>query len=252
MIPDGFVSARTTCQLPACRVESPPEGVITAQLKEKMEKIILRGANFKYWKENILLCLVTMVFSSLMVIVNKLNLPGEIHRLETRWDLAIPVILPFVLAYLLYFPFVYLGWAYIFAWWPRYFRPYAIAMMTIGLITGIINITYQTYAPRAVVDNTDMLARMLIWLYNLNRPLTALPSLHVSHSLCTGYFLSKISPKWTWLWMSTVVLISISTLFVKHHYIADVVIGGLLGAIVCLAIDVIWEGRAASRSLVKE
>jgi hypothetical protein len=31
-----------------------------------------------------------------------------------------------------------------------------------------------------------------------------------------------------------------------------VVIGGLLGAIVCLAIDVIWEGRAASRSLVKE
>ena len=124
-------------------------------------------------------------------------------------------------------------------------------MMIIGLITAMINITYQTYAPRAVVDNTDILARMLIWLYNLNRPLTALPSLHVAHSLCTGYFLSKIFPKQTWLWMSTVVLISISTLFVKHHYIADVVIGGLLGAIVCLAIDVIWEGRAASLPLVK-
>jgi membrane-associated phospholipid phosphatase len=160
--------------------------------------------------------------------------------------------LPFVLAYILYFPFVYLGWAYIFALWPRYFRPYALAMMIIGLITGIINITYQTYAPRAVVDNTDILARMLIWLYNLNRPLTALPSLHVAHSLCTGYFLRKIFPKWTWLGMFTVVLISISTLFVKHHYIVDVVIGGLLGAIVCLAIDVIWEGRSAYRSPVKE
>ena len=217
-----------------------------------MGKIILRRASKKYWKENILLCLVTMVFSSLMVIVNKLNLPGEIHRLETRWDLAIPVILPFVLVYILYFPFVYLSWAYIFAWWPKLFRPYALAMMCIGLITGIINITYQTYAPRAVVDNTDILASLLIWLYNLNRPLTALPSLHVSHSLCTGYFLSKIFPKQTWLWMSTVVLISISTLFVKHHYIADVVIGGLLGAIVCLTIDVIWEGRAEARSLVKE
>jgi hypothetical protein len=32
---------------------------------------------------------------------------------------------------------------------------------------------------------------MLIWLYNLNRPLTALPSLHIAHSLCTGYFLRK-------------------------------------------------------------
>ena len=220
-------------------------------IKERLKTIIIRGVNFKYWKENILLCLVTMVLSSLMVIINKLELPGEIHRLETRWDLAIPLVLPFVLAYILYFPFVYLGWAYIFAMWPKIFRPYAIAMMIIGLITGIVNIVYQTYAPRAVVDNTDVLARMLIYLYNLNRPLTALPSLHVSHSLCTGYFLSKIHPRLTWLWMSIVVLISISTLFVKHHYIADVVIGGLLGAIVCLAIDVIWEGRAASRLLVK-
>ena len=221
-------------------------------LKEKLDKFVVRGENFKYWVENLLLCLVTAIFSSLMVIINKLDLPGVVHRLETRWDLAIPVILPFVLAYMLYFPFVYLGWAYIIARWPRHFRPYAFAMMIIGLITGIINIVYQTYAPRAVVDNTDMLARLLIWLYNLNRPLTALPSLHVSGSLCTGYFLSKIHPKLTWLWMSTVVLISISTLFVKHHYIADVVTGGLLGAIVCLVIDVIWEGRAASRSLVKE
>ena len=222
------------------------------QLKEKLDKFVVRGENFKYWVENLLLCLVTAIFSSLMVIINKLDLPGVIHRLETRWDLAIPVVLPFVLAYMLYFPFVYLGWAYIIARWPRHFRPYALAMMIIGLITGIINIVYQTYAPRAVVDNTDMLARLLIWLYNLNRPLTALPSLHVSGSLCTGYFLSKIHPKLTWLWMSTVVLISISTLFAKHHYIADVVIGGLLGVIVCLTIDVIWEGRAASRSLVKE
>jgi membrane-associated phospholipid phosphatase len=218
---------------------------------EKLKKIIFREADFKYWRENIVLCVVTMVFSSLMVIINKMGLQGDIHRLETRWDLAIPLVLPFVWAYLLYFPFVYLGWAFIFAFWPKMFRPYAVAMMIIGMITGIINVIYQTHAPRAVVDNTGLLARILIWSYNLNRPLTALPSLHVSHSLCTGYFLSKIYPRLTWLWMSIVVLISISTLFVKHHYIADVVIGDLLGAIVCLAIDAIWEGRAAFRSMVK-
>ena len=221
-------------------------------IKQKLDTLNIRGVNFKFWKENIALCLVTMVLSSLMVIVNKMELPGEIHRLETRWDQAIPLILPFVWAYLLYFPFVYLGWAYIFAFWPKQFRPYAVAMMIIGVITGIVNVTYQTYAPRAVVDNTDFLAKILIWLYNLNRPLTALPSLHVAHSLATGYFLSKIYPKLTWLWMAIVVLISISTLFVKHHYIADVVIGDVLGASVCLIIDVIWEGRAAFRSLAKE
>lgn len=83
-------------------------------IKQKLDKLNFRGLDFKYWIENIALCLITIVLSSLMVIVNKMELPGEIYRLETRWDQAIPLILPFVWAYLLYFPFLYLGWASIF------------------------------------------------------------------------------------------------------------------------------------------
>jgi membrane-associated phospholipid phosphatase len=211
--------------------------------KNKMETISLRGMSLKGWSENIILFVLAAIFSSLMVIINKVNLPGEIHRLETRWDVAIPMILPFVLAYVMYFPFVYLGWAFIFAFWPYQFRPYAWAMMIIGLITGIINAIYQTYAPRAVIESTDIFARMLLWLYSLNRPLTALPSLHVSHSLCTAYFFSKIYPRLTWLWIFIVALISVSTLFVKHHYIADVTVGAILGVIVSLGIGILWEKK---------
>jgi membrane-associated phospholipid phosphatase len=185
-----------------------------------------------------------------MVIINRLNLPGEIHQVQIQLDQAIPLVLLFVPAYLLYFPFVYGGWAVIFFLSPRMFRPYAFAMMTIGLITGIVNITYNTYAARAFVEPTDFLARTLIWLYSLNQPMTALPSLHVSHSLCTGFFLSKIYPKLTVVWVSSVVLITLSTLFIKTHYFIDVVISVVLGIAVSLVVWVAWDKRVTTRKLV--
>jgi membrane-associated phospholipid phosphatase len=216
----------------------------------KLGKIFIRGFSLKEWVENVIFCVLAAFFSSLMVIINRLNLPGEIHQVQIQLDQTIPLVLPFVLAYLLYFPFVYGGWAVVFFLSPRMFRPYAFAMMTIGLITGIVNITYNTYAARAFVEPTDFLARTLIWLYSLNQPTTALPSLHVSHSLCTGFFLSKIYPKLTVVWVSSVVLITLSTLFVKTHYLIDVVISVVLGIAVSLVVWVAWDKRVTTRKLV--
>jgi membrane-associated phospholipid phosphatase len=206
----------------------------------------------KGWVENAIFCVLAGFFSSLMVIINRLNLPGEIHQVRTELDQIIPLVLPFVLAYLLYFPFVYGGWGVIFLLSPKMFRPYAFAMMTIGLITGIVNITYNTYAARAFVEPTDFLARTLIWLYSLNQPTTALPSLHVSHSLCTGFFLSKIYPKLTGVWVTSVVLITLSTLFIKTHYLIDVVISIFLGLAVSLVVWTVWDKGITTRKLVRD
>ena len=206
----------------------------------------------KGWVENAIFCVLAGFFSSLMVIINRLNLPGEIHQVRTEWDQAIPLVLPFVLAYLLYFPFVYGGWAFIFLLSPKVFRPYALAMMTIGLITGIVNITYNTYAARAFVEPTDFLARTLIWLYSLNQPTTALPSLHVSHSLCTGFFLSKIYPKLTGVWVTSVILITLSTLFIKTHYLIDVIISVFLGLAISLLVWTVWDKGITTRKLARD
>jgi membrane-associated phospholipid phosphatase len=220
--------------------------------KVKLGEISIRGMFLKGWIENAIFCVLAAFFSSLMVIINRLNLPGEIHQVRIEWDQAIPLVLPFVLAYLLYFPFVYGGWAFIFLLSPRTFRSYAFAMMTIGLITGIVNITYNTYAARAFVEPTDFLARTLIWLYSLNQPTTALPSLHVSHSLCTGFFLSKIYPKLTGVWVTSVILITLSTLFIKTHYLVDVVISIFLGLAVSLLVWTVWDKGITTRKLVRD
>jgi len=220
--------------------------------KVKIGEISFRGMFLKGWVENAIFCVLAGFFSSLMVIINRLNLPGEIHQVRIEWDQAIPLVLPFVLAYLLYFPFVYGGWAFIFLLSPKMFRTYAFAMMTIGLITGIVNITYNTYAARAFVEPTDFLARTLIWLYSLNQPTTALPSLHVSHSLCTGFFLSKIYPKLTGVWVTSVILITLSTLFIKTHYLVDVIISVFLGFTVTLLVWTVWDKGITSRKLVSD
>lgn len=208
--------------------------------------------NLKGWGGNIIFCILAAFLSSLMVIINRLNLPGEIHQVKTELDQIIPLVLPFVLAYLLYFPFVYGGWGFIFFLFPRMFRPYAFAMMTIGLITGIVDITYNTYAARALVEPNGFLAHTLVWLYGLNQPTTALPSLHVSHSLCTGFFLSKLYPKLTGVWVTVIVLITLSTLFIKTHYLVDVIISVFLGIIVSLATWVVWEKGFAARKLGRD
>ena len=215
------------------------------------EKYIL-GMSLKGWGANAIFCVLAAFFSSLMVIINRLNLPGVIHQVNIQLDQSIPLVLPFVLAYLLYFPFVYGGWGVIFLLAPKIFRPYAFAMMTIGLITGIVNITYNTAAARAFVEPTDFFSRTLIWLYSLNAPTTALPSLHVSHSLCTGFFLSKIYPKLTGIWVTCVVLITLSTLFVKTHYLIDVVISIFLGLAVSLAVWTAWDKGVTARKLARD
>jgi len=220
--------------------------------KMKRGDISFRGMSLKGWIENAIFCVLAGFFSSLMVIINRLNLPGEIHQVKIELDQSIPLVLPFVLAYLLYFPFVYGGWAVIFLLSPKMFRPYAFAMMTIGLITGIVNITYNTYAARAFVEPIDFLSRTLIWLYSLNQPTTALPSLHVSHSLCTGLFLSKIYPKLTAVWVTSVILITLSTLFVKTHWFVDVVISIFLGLAVSLIVKTVWDKGMTTRKLARD
>jgi membrane-associated phospholipid phosphatase len=219
--------------------------------KIKFWDISIRGMSLKGWGATAIFCVLAAFFSSLMVIINRLNLPGHIHSVEIGLDQDIPLLLPFVLAYLLYFPFVYGGWGGIFLLSPKMFRPYAFAMLTIGLITGIVNIAYNTAAARAFVLPTDFLSRTLIWIYSLNQPTTALPSLHVSHTICTGYFLSKIYPKLKGFWVSIVVLIALSTLFVKTHYLIDVVISVFLGIGVTHLVWKIWDKGIVPRMLAR-
>ena len=120
-------------------------------------------------------------------------------------------------------------------------------MIVIGLATAVINVTYQSYAPRALVEGSDIFSILLRWHYGLNRPLTAFPSLHVSDSVCVSYYLGRVRVQQVWLWLTCAFLISISTLLVKEHYIADVIGGLVLGVVVSTLLPRLLSGRQRVR-----
>ncbi|HNT30400.1 MAG TPA: phosphatase PAP2 family protein [bacterium] len=194
---------------------------------------------------NVYLAAISYGLGNLMMVVNRLDIPGEIHRLETGLDRAIPLVLPFIIPYFLYFGFVAFAWLFLFFFNPVLFRPFAVAAGLNGLITGIINATFQTYAPRVFVPGESLFADMLRWHYSLNRPLTSFPSLHVSVSFVCAHYLSRMYPKLK-IWLYAFAwIVTASTFFVKEHYIADAIAGVILGAGIPVLVDALFKKREA-------
>jgi membrane-associated phospholipid phosphatase len=86
---------------------------------------------------------------------------------------------------------------------------------------------------RPVHVPTDTLSGWALALnYRIDPPLNCFPSLHVTTTTLTAIVLARVSRPLGWLGATVAALIAISTLFVKQHYLLDVVGGGLLGAVV--------------------
>jgi membrane-associated phospholipid phosphatase len=187
-----------------------------------------------------------------MMIINRMDIPGDIHRVESALDRAIPLVLFFVIPYFLYFMYMAIVWIYLFLFKPKLFVPFGWAMLITGVLTAVINITYQTAAPRAFVPDMGVLADLLKWHYSINRPLTSLPSLHVIDSLVSSFFISRALPKYKFLWWGIGIGISISTLFVKEHYVADVVVGAVIALTISIACHRYFERKSQPSSVAAQ
>ncbi len=102
------------------------------------------------------------------------------------------------------------------------------ALAVIATIHSFFFIVFPTWFPRTH-ETTN-------WLYNLLRsveePTNCLPSLHTSFVLLSSWALWRMSSRkgfWFFIWA---VLIIISTLLTKQHYIVDIIAGAAVALIV--------------------
>jgi membrane-associated phospholipid phosphatase len=90
---------------------------------------------------------------------------------------------------------------------------------------------YPTVAPRGHEVTGDGFA---VWglraLYGADPPYNCLPSLHVAHSFVSAFAISRVHRRAGLAAIGAAVLVGLSTLFVKQHYVLDVVTGALLAA----------------------
>ncbi len=152
-------------------------------------------------------------------------------------------------------------WIYLFGWWLFIFgggayylwkvrhnstrlRQGLLAVLVMQLGAWAIHLLLPTYMPRPLLSPDGSLSLELVRLiYTVDPPTHAFPSLHVASTFVIAYFLQYHIPHVRPLekrllrltsW-SALVLISLSTLFIKQHSVVDVLGGLLWGYIACRA-----------------
>jgi membrane-associated phospholipid phosphatase len=155
---------------------------------------------------------------------------------STRLDEAIPFIPQSAAAYLSTYPFGLSPFILISE--TSLFMAAAYSYLIITAISAIINVVFPSQVKRVEDLQPDSFLTMLLGRYQrLCRPYDNFPSTHVAYSvivvgtcfLAWGPGLGSCSLAWA-------LLIAISTLTTKQHYVADVASGSVLGLAVYLLV----------------
>ena len=148
--------------------------------------------------------------------------------LRTPLDDLIPVVGPFAIPYVSLRPFVY-GSALLFLLFrARIYRSAALSM-TITLVVSYAFYAFaQSYIERPVLTGTDVFSQMIREVYAGDQPYNDFPSLHASLSTIFAIHWWRVDRRIGPAVAIWVALIVVSTVFVKQHYVADMVAGVLL------------------------
>ena len=147
-------------------------------------------------------------------------------------------VLPYVLCYAL--------WLFSVIWIilkteDRLFRSFLAACIFTFTFGVIIFILVPTYVKPASLDGNDIFTLLLRIIHEHWGRYDAFPSGHVYITTLLAFFFSRWYPRWKYLWIMTLVVVSFSTLFTGQHYILDV-IGGFGLALAGYHFGLWWGG----------
>ncbi len=156
------------------------------------------------------------------------------HSLVTSLDMAVPFIKEFIIAYWMWFPFMFVSLVYLcFNYRNTYYK--CVITMVLGMITCyIIYFFFQTTVPRPVVSGNDIFSRAVKFTYGWDKPFNCFPSIHVLASYIIMIASRKLDKKPFIKFAMNFIGISVivSTQFVKQHVILDMVFAILLVEII--------------------
>lgn len=154
---------------------------------------------------------------------------GESHSLAVSLDRAIPFVAPFVWIYLtVYMMFVI---PFLLIRDPRFFRLCALSYLSVIAVTIAAFVIYPVRyeRPPVFVDSLHTWAVSLV--YAFDAPVNCFPSMHASVAMMAALIMLEVSTPVGVLALLHTILIGASTLFIKQHYILDI-LGGFALAVV--------------------
>ena len=152
-------------------------------------------------------------------------------------DNVIPFNSIFIIPYVYWYLYIVIGFIFILVNSRKdYIR--AFISFFIGMsVCYIIYYVYPTEITRPIIENNNIFNYLVNLIYSIDRPVNCFPSLHV----LTTYFIMrytkyKDSKKKFYYTQISGVLIILSTLFIKQHFIADVISAIILGEVTILIV----------------
>ncbi|MFZ1755353.1 MAG: phosphatase PAP2 family protein [Caldilineaceae bacterium] len=149
--------------------------------------------------------------------------------LDTRWDVYIPVWAIWIVPYAIAWPLWLAGYAWAVLRMPEKLYHALIAASVLATATAISTFAlFPTYVVRPVLTGSDWATQWLRLLYATDGVFNAFPSGHVYLTTIMALFWSRWLPRWRWVWLGFALVIALSTLFTRQHYIPDVLGGAAL------------------------
>ena len=127
-------------------------------------------------------------------------------------------IIPYLLSILWWIAAIF--WATAKMDFGRYLHFSACLGLTI-VVSYLIYLIFPTYVIRPTIIGDDFLSQLVAYTYGNDQPYNALPSGHTYTTLIISTFWFSWKPKHKYLWISIAIVVILSTLFTKQHYVLD-------------------------------
>lgn len=155
-----------------------------------------------------------------------LNHGPAVLNLRTPIDVALPVVPIFVIPYNSLEPVIYASLVLFLLLRTRIFQSAALAMILTFLVSYLFYIFLQSEVIRPTLTATDTYTAMIREVYAGDNPFNDFPSLHTSTSTLMAIFWWRFDRRLGMFESGWTLLIVLSTVLVKQHYVADI-FGGL-------------------------
>ncbi|MHB1654107.1 MAG: phosphatase PAP2 family protein [Desulfitobacteriaceae bacterium] len=188
------------------------------------------------------------LIDSIYLLLNHSN--EHVYMLVTIFDKSIPFKQLFVVPYIAWFGLIFVA-LILFMYRDIKLYIFSIISIILGLlISFIIFSLFQTTVPRPEILGDDIFSQLTKFIYTIDNPFNAFPSIHVltSYIIFLGCQQTKGHfPKISLVIQGVVILVILATLFLKQHTILDVLGGLILGGSLFKTVD--WfEGAFYNKS----
>lgn len=178
------------------------------------------------------------LINSIYLLLNHSN--EHVHTLVTVFDKSIPFKQLFVVPYIAWFGLIFIA-LILFMYQDFKLYIFSIISIILGLlISFIIFSLFQTTVPRPEILGDDISSQLTKFIYTLDNPFNAFPSIHVltSYIIFLGCQQTKGHfPKISLVIQGETILVILATLFLKQHTLLDVLGGLMLGGSLFKVVD---------------